>query len=200
MKWPTDEFPDSPIPQPTEAQWAEVLRMIHLSCSSTSQGNLSTSPISASADLQGNLSTPPMPASASVSTRPDSSKKWFWLVLPTALLGALLGWALRPETVVSPEAIEPAPQVNLLEMTQRNVEDSLAFEVIEIAKAEEIEIHSVSGNIHFYVGHHPAGNDPVKAAQPGEVEFHHEQSSSHGRTYVVSEPGHPPMIWSKPNR
>ncbi|MCX7665893.1 MAG: hypothetical protein N2112_10120 [Gemmataceae bacterium] len=186
MKWPTDEFPDSPIPQPTEAQWAEVLRMIHLSCSSTpSQGKLSISPI---------------PASTSVSTRPDSPKKWFWLILPTALLGALLGWALRPETVVLPEAIEPAPQLNFLEMTQRKVEDTLAFEKIEIAKAEEIEIHSVSGNILFYVGHHPAGNEPVKAAQPGEVEFHHEQSSSHGRTYVVSEPGHPPMIWSKPNR
>lgn len=182
MRWPIDEFTDSPIPQPTEAQWAEVLRMIHLSCSST--------------QVQGNFNASSMP----VSTCRYSSKKWLWLVLPTALIGALLGWALRPETVVTPETIESIPQMNLFEMTQRKVEHPLAFEVIEIAKAEDIEIHSVSGNIHFYVGHHPAGDEPVKAARPGEVEFHHEQSSTHGRTYVVSEPGQPPMIWSKPNR
>lgn len=181
MNWPTDEFPNPPIPKPSDSQWAEVLRNIHVGLENPSRSSTTIKP-----NIPANI--------------PKSKTRWLWLAIPTAMIGAFLGWILRPEPVIVVESPNKSPEVILVENTPKKVEDPLAFEVIEIAKADEVEIHSVSGNVNFFVGHHPVGDGPVKAARPGEVEFHHENSKSYGLTYDVSEPNHPPMIWSKPNR
>ncbi len=186
MKWPTDEFPNPPIPQPSESQWAEVLRNIHAGITNPSRSSTTI--------------TPYTPTPSSPTNLPKSKTRWLWLAIPTAMVGAFLGWILRPEPVIVVETPNQNPEVILVDNTPKKVEDPLAYEVIEIAKADEIEIHSVSGNVNFFIGTHPVGDGPVKAARPGDVEFHHEDSKSYGLTYDVSEPNHPPMIWSKPNR